>query len=153
MAVRMDKSWLPLSGKNVAKLAAHLGVYQLANDDGEILYIGMAGGRTLFGLKGELQKALDEPPQGVTQFRMKSTWPTAPAAWSCWRPMSATMAGCPSPTPISTKAALAAFNPAEPSLQWWRAPWLDEVGRSCTSVKQDYGRKWRWTSPSRKNSN
>ncbi|MFP6705687.1 MAG: hypothetical protein VCE75_06575 [Alphaproteobacteria bacterium] len=71
MAVRMDKSWLSLSSENVTKLAAHLGVYQLANDDGEILYIGMAGGRTLFGLKGELQKALDEPPTGVTRFRVE----------------------------------------------------------------------------------
>ena len=71
MAVRMDKPWIPLRVENVAKLAAHLGVYQLANDNGDILYIGMAGGRTLFGLKGELQKALDEPPAGVTQFRFE----------------------------------------------------------------------------------
>jgi len=67
----MDKSWIPLDTENVAKLAAHLGVYQLANDEGEILYIGMAGGRTLFGLKGELKKALEEPPDGATQFRFE----------------------------------------------------------------------------------
>jgi hypothetical protein len=69
MAVRMDKPWLPLCDETVAKLAAHLGVYQLANDAGEIVYIGMAGGRSLFGLKGELQKTLAAPPAGVTQFR------------------------------------------------------------------------------------
>ncbi|MBT4042874.1 MAG: hypothetical protein HOK21_13310 [Rhodospirillaceae bacterium] len=71
MAVRLDKSWIPLNDENVAKLAAHLGVYQLANDDGEILYIGMAGARSLFGLKGELKTALEEPPAGVTQFRIE----------------------------------------------------------------------------------
>lgn len=71
MAVRMDKSWTPLSVGEVGKLAAHLGVYQLAKDDGEIVFIGMAGGRTLFGLKGELQKALEEPPLGATQFRVE----------------------------------------------------------------------------------
>jgi hypothetical protein len=65
----MDKSWIPLNTENVAKLAAHLGVYQLANDGGEIVYIGMAGGRSLFGLKGELKKAAAEPPAGATQFR------------------------------------------------------------------------------------
>ena len=69
MAVRMDKSWIPLNVANVTKLAAHLGVYQLANNKGEILYIGMADARTLFGLKGELTKVLDEPPADVTQFR------------------------------------------------------------------------------------
>jgi len=69
MAVRMDKSWIPLNVANVTKLAAHLGVYQLANNKGEIFYIGMADARTLFGLKGELTKVLDEPPADVTQFR------------------------------------------------------------------------------------
>jgi len=71
MAVRMDKTWTTLNVETVGKLAAHLGVYQLANDEGEILFIGMAGGRTLFGLKGELQKALAEPPPGATQFRVE----------------------------------------------------------------------------------
>ena len=69
MAVRMDKSWIPLNVENVTKLAAHLGVYQLANDEGEILYIGMAAARAQFGLKSELTKALDEPLSNVTQFR------------------------------------------------------------------------------------
>ncbi len=71
MAVRMDKSWIPLSIENVEKLAAHLGVYQLANEGGEIVYIGMAGGRSLFGLKGELKKALDDVPEGASQFRVE----------------------------------------------------------------------------------
>ena len=71
MAVRMDKAWLPLSLENVVKLAAHMGVYQLANDQGDILYIGMAGSRSLFGLKGELKKAVEDPPVRATQFRFE----------------------------------------------------------------------------------
>ena len=42
MAVRMEKAWIPLSIDNVDKLTAHLGVYQLANEGGEIVYIGIS---------------------------------------------------------------------------------------------------------------
>ena len=31
----------------------------------------MAGGRSLFGLKGELQKALSDPPADAVQFRIE----------------------------------------------------------------------------------
>jgi hypothetical protein len=71
MAVRLDKPWIPLTAENVARLAGHLGVYQLADDADEIVYIGAAGARSLFGLKGELGKALDDPPDGATQFRVE----------------------------------------------------------------------------------
>jgi hypothetical protein len=71
MAVRLDKPWRDLDAENLARVTGHLGVYQLANDAGEILYIGVAGGRTRYGLKGELAKALDAPPPGVTKFRVE----------------------------------------------------------------------------------
>lgn len=71
MAVRLDKPWLPLTAEGVKHLAGHLGVYQLANDAGEIVYIGVAGGRSLFGLKGELQEKLKDPPAGATLFRVE----------------------------------------------------------------------------------
>lgn len=71
MAVRLDKPWIPLTAENVARLAGHLGVYQLANDADEIVYIGAADARSLFGLKGELGKALDDPPDGATRFRVE----------------------------------------------------------------------------------
>jgi hypothetical protein len=69
MAVRLNKPWIPLTEENVVKLTGHLGVYQLADDMGEIVYIGVAGGRSLFGLKGALTAALQSPPAGATQFR------------------------------------------------------------------------------------
>jgi hypothetical protein len=69
MAVRLDKPWTRLTQDNIAALTGHLGVYQLADDTGEIVYIGVAGGRSLQGLRGELSEALQSPPAGATQFR------------------------------------------------------------------------------------
>jgi hypothetical protein len=69
MAVRLDKPWTRLTQDNIAALTGHLGVYQLANDTGEIVYIGVAGGRSLQGLRGVLSEALQSPPAGATQFR------------------------------------------------------------------------------------
>ena len=69
MAVRLDKPWMALTAENIARLTGHLGVYQLANPAGEIVYIGVAGGRSPFGLKGELTIQLQAPPAGATLFR------------------------------------------------------------------------------------
>ena len=71
MPVCMDKPWVPLNEESLATIASHLGVYQLANDAGEILYIGVADARTRFGLKGELAKAMDAPLAGATRFRVE----------------------------------------------------------------------------------
>lgn len=59
MGVRLEKPWRDLTAANVAALAGELGVYQLADAAGRIVRIGYAGGRTLFGLRSELQAALD----------------------------------------------------------------------------------------------
>ena len=71
MAVRLDKPWRDLTAENLVRVTGHLGIYQLANGADEILYIGVAGGRTKFGLKGEIAKALGAPPAGVTKFRFE----------------------------------------------------------------------------------
>ena len=71
MAVRMTKSWTPLEPTAVKKLTGQLGVYQLADAKGDVVFIGFAGGRSLFGLRGEVEKALVEPPAGATQFRVE----------------------------------------------------------------------------------
>jgi hypothetical protein len=69
MPVRLDKPWIPLTEANVAQLSGHLGVYQLADSAGEIVYIGAAGGRSLHGLRGVLSDVLQAPPAGAVQFR------------------------------------------------------------------------------------
>jgi hypothetical protein len=58
MGVRLDKPWRDLTAATVAALAGELGVYQLGDAQGRILRIGYAGGRTLFGLRSELEAAL-----------------------------------------------------------------------------------------------
>jgi len=73
MAVRLDKPWVPLTPGHVGTLSGHLGVYQLADAAGEIVYIGVAGGRSLFGLKGALTEVLHAPPAGAMQFRCEVT--------------------------------------------------------------------------------
>jgi len=58
MGVRLEKPWRDLTAVNVAALAGELGVYQLGDAQGRIVRIGYAGGRTLFGLRSELEAAL-----------------------------------------------------------------------------------------------
>ena len=69
MAIRLDKPWMALTLDAVAALPGQLGVYQLADEDGRIVYIGFAGGRSRFGLRGELECALHERWGGAAQFR------------------------------------------------------------------------------------
>ena len=69
--IRMNKDWRPLTPAEADKVAGNLGVYQLANDAGEVLYIGAATGKSLFGLRGEIQAKAAEPPPGATQFRLE----------------------------------------------------------------------------------
>ena len=69
MTIRLDKPWIALSLQAVAALPGQLGVYQLADEDGCIVYIGFAGGRSAFGLRGELERAFRERPAGAAQFR------------------------------------------------------------------------------------
>jgi hypothetical protein len=54
--VRLEKRWRPLDAREVAALPAQLGVYQVAEGEGEIVRIGYAGGNSRFGLRGELER-------------------------------------------------------------------------------------------------
>ena len=58
MSVRMSKAWIPLTPENVKRLGGHLGVYQIQDASGHIVFIGYAGGRSLFGIRGELEREL-----------------------------------------------------------------------------------------------
>ena len=69
MAIRLEKPWIALTPEAVKALPGQLGVYQLADAEGVIVYIGFAGGRSLFGLRSELERALKERPGGATRFR------------------------------------------------------------------------------------
>lgn len=68
----MSREWRTLDDDEVATLPGQLGVYQIASADGSVLYIGMAGGRSLFGLRGELAGELDRrDPQRAGEFRFR----------------------------------------------------------------------------------
>ena len=69
--VRLDKPWNALTAEAVARLGGELGVYQLADGEGQVVRIGYAGGRSLFGLRGELQTALAAGE--AAQFRVEVT--------------------------------------------------------------------------------
>ena len=60
MRLRLDKPWQPLSPEAAKKLPGQLGVYQIADAQSAILYIGQAGGRSPFGLRSELEREARE---------------------------------------------------------------------------------------------
>jgi hypothetical protein len=73
--VRMTGPWLPLDAATVQRLGGHMGVYELAAAGGEVVRIGFAGGRSVFGLRGELERALrdNSSPGAATSFRYEIT--------------------------------------------------------------------------------
>ena len=68
--LRLDKPWRPLAADEIARLPGQLGVYQVADAAGAILYIGQAGGRAPFGLRSELSREAEERGPG-RQFRVE----------------------------------------------------------------------------------
>ena len=71
MAVRLEKPWIDLNISNVAKVAGHLGVYELANKNEEIVYIGVADATSNFGLREKLERELQYPRFGACRFRVE----------------------------------------------------------------------------------
>ena len=58
MGMRLTKPWVPirevLEGTGPVRVHGEMGVYQLADEAGEVLFVGYAGGRSPFGLRGEI---------------------------------------------------------------------------------------------------
>ena len=73
MSIRLDKPWIEFSKQSIDRVTGHLGVYQLGNAEKEIIYIGIAGARTRFGLRGELQKWLELDDIATRFFRLEVT--------------------------------------------------------------------------------
>jgi hypothetical protein len=68
--LRLDKPWRPLTEPEAARLPGQLGIYQIADASGAILFIGEAGARTPFGLRSELVREANTRPAGH-QFRVE----------------------------------------------------------------------------------
>ena len=70
LRLRLDKPWQPLTTESASRLPGQLGVYQVADAQGAILYIGEAGARSPFGLRSALQREATERGTGH-QFRVE----------------------------------------------------------------------------------
>jgi hypothetical protein len=70
LRLRLDKPWKPLTAETAARLPGQLGVYQVADAGGTILFIGQAGARSPFGLRSELEREARERGPGH-QFRVE----------------------------------------------------------------------------------
>ena len=68
--LRLDKPWRPLTAETAARLPGQLGVYQIADGKGQVLFIGQAGARSPFGLRSELSREAQERGAGC-QFRVE----------------------------------------------------------------------------------
>ncbi len=73
MGIRLDKPWETLDAETIASLPAQLGVYQVANDDGNVLSVGYAGARHLFGIRSALDDELQFHGKQATKFRYEFT--------------------------------------------------------------------------------
>ena len=71
MAIRMTKPWMSVD-EAMSRLRGHLGVFQLADADGNVLFIGYAGGKDIYGLKGVVSDALAACAEAV-QVRYEIT--------------------------------------------------------------------------------
>ncbi|MBI5948240.1 MAG: hypothetical protein HY875_08890 [Chloroflexi bacterium] len=71
MAIELTKPWRELTTAGLAAVRGYLGVYEIGDDLGNVLYIGFAGGRSLFGLRGELERHLGDPAGRKTRFRVE----------------------------------------------------------------------------------
>jgi hypothetical protein len=70
MRLRLDKPWQKLTAETAARLPGQLGIYQVADAGGTVLYIGQAGARSPFGLRSELQREFAKRGEGC-QFRVE----------------------------------------------------------------------------------
>src|SRR5262245_52813936 len=63
MKLHLDKPWIELTPERVKALSGQMGVFQLGDEARAVVYIGFAGGKSLFGLRSELEKHLGRAPR------------------------------------------------------------------------------------------
>jgi len=74
--LRLDKPWTPLTADNARRLPGQLGVYELADEGQAVVYIGFAGGRSLFGLRGEIERHVDDPRKRFFRVEVNQQYQT-----------------------------------------------------------------------------
>jgi hypothetical protein len=73
VSLEIKRSWRPLDVSRVSALPAQLGVFEIADATGLVLFVGCAGGRSPFGLRGALVAEAQRPRPGAAQFRYEVT--------------------------------------------------------------------------------
>jgi len=76
MSIRLEKSWMPLTAENLKPVKGQLGVYQLGSEAEGVTFIGYAGGKSLFGLKGELETRRLKGPDTCFRIEVTSAYQT-----------------------------------------------------------------------------
>src|SRR5581483_6375718 len=71
--IRFRGEWQPLEADTIAKVGGHMGVYQLSSPKDAVVFIGYAGGRSVFGLRGELSNKLAGNGRREMWFRYEVT--------------------------------------------------------------------------------
>ena len=56
----LAKPWQDATPENLQRTPAALGVYEIGGADGALLYIGFAGGRSRYGLRGEITSRIGQ---------------------------------------------------------------------------------------------
>ncbi len=66
----LRKPWQAFDPASLKAIPATLGVYEIGDAEGRTLYIGYAGGKSLFGLRGEIGRHFgSDNPNPVTRGR------------------------------------------------------------------------------------
>lgn len=76
MSLDIDKPWQALNAENTHRLQGQLGVYQIADAAGKVVYVGYAGGKSLFGLRSELEKHVGNPAKAQFRFEVNMQYQT-----------------------------------------------------------------------------
>ena len=58
----ITKIWQDLNAQSLQRVSGQLGVYELGNATGEVIYIGAADARSRYGLRGELEALIGSAP-------------------------------------------------------------------------------------------
>ena len=73
MGIRLEKNWEILNSTSIEALPGQLGVYQIADKDGQIISVGYAGAKEPFGIRSALEREILLHGNVGTQFRYEFT--------------------------------------------------------------------------------
>jgi hypothetical protein len=69
----IDKPWFEFAAAKPGEIPGTVGVYELADEAGDVIYIGFAGGRSLMGLRGVILAHVgDDEQNAVIRSRSRS---------------------------------------------------------------------------------